>query len=158
MRHPFVRHRLCCGSGHWCRPGAACLIRGRRCRLPERASSLIFAEPLPSSRMRASTRWLTQRKSCLSVGTAFDPLHFIHEPLNHAIAKGSCCIHWQQPLHRQPTPQQKRSARQSHWPGQRLSIALSALAPRAFASRRPKSRASVNTTAMVESLWTRRSR
>ena len=29
---------------------------------------------------------LQQRKSCLSVGTAFDPLHFIHEPLYHAIA------------------------------------------------------------------------
>src|SRR6266487_3400845 len=31
---------------------------------------------------------LQQRKSRLSVGTAFDPLHFIHETLNHAIAPG----------------------------------------------------------------------
>jgi hypothetical protein len=31
---------------------------------------------------------LQQRKSCLAVGTAFDPLHFIHEPLHHAIAPG----------------------------------------------------------------------
>ncbi len=31
---------------------------------------------------------LQQRKARLSVGTAFDPLHFIHETLNHAIAPG----------------------------------------------------------------------
>src|SRR3989440_9154967 len=29
---------------------------------------------------------LQQRKARLSIGTAFDPLHFIHETLNHAIA------------------------------------------------------------------------
>ena len=31
---------------------------------------------------------LQQRKARLSVGTAFDPLHFIHETLNHSIAPG----------------------------------------------------------------------
>ena len=50
---------------------------------------------------------LQQREASLSIRTAFDPLHFIHEPLNHAIAKGSCCIHWQQPPHRQPTSSTK---------------------------------------------------
>jgi len=29
---------------------------------------------------------LEQRKARLSVGTAFDPFHFIHESLDHAIA------------------------------------------------------------------------
>jgi hypothetical protein len=50
--------------------------------------------------------------------------------------------------------QQKRGVRQSHWCGQRLSIAPSAPAPRVFASCRPKSCASSNTTEMIASLWT----
>src|SRR5258706_4017214 len=41
---------------------------------------------LPVSEQQDAT--LQQRKSRLSVGTAFDPLHFIHETLNHAIAPG----------------------------------------------------------------------
>jgi len=32
------------------------------------------------------TRRCNSGKSCLSVRTAFDPLHFLHETLNHAIA------------------------------------------------------------------------
>ena len=87
MSHPLVRSRLGCYSDFWCRPGAACLMRARRCRLPERASSLILAEPLPSSRTQQDAS-LQQRESCLSVGTTFDPLHFIHKPLHHAIAPG----------------------------------------------------------------------
>jgi hypothetical protein len=29
---------------------------------------------------------LKQRKACLSIRTAFDPLHFVHKPLDHAVA------------------------------------------------------------------------
>ena len=29
---------------------------------------------------------LEQRKACLPIGTAFDPLHLVNEPLNHAVA------------------------------------------------------------------------
>ena len=31
---------------------------------------------------------LEQRKSCLSIGAAFDPFHFVDEPLNHTVAPG----------------------------------------------------------------------
>ncbi len=86
MEHPFVRQLRCC-CGHWWRPGTACLMRGRRCRLAGRASSLIFAQWFRSLRMQQHAA-LEQRKSRLPVGTAFDPLHFIHEPLNHSIAPG----------------------------------------------------------------------
>jgi hypothetical protein len=97
---------------------------------------------------------LEQWEACLSIRTAFDPLHFIDESFNHAIAKGSNYTRWPQPPHHRPARRQKRSVPQSQWPGQRFSIALSVPAPRACASLRPKSCASVNTTAMVSSLWT----
>src|SRR6266516_799444 len=101
---------------------------------------------------------LEQRESCLSIRAAFDPFHFSDETYQHAITHrlgatigDSFCIIGQR-------ARQKRSVLQSHWPGQRLSIAPDATAPRACASLQPKSCASVNTTAIVESLWTRCSR
>jgi len=77
---------------------------------------------------------LQQRKSRLSVGTAFDPLHFIHETLNHSIAPGHAASIGNSLRIVSQRAQQKRLARQSHWSGQRLSIAPSAPAPRVFAA------------------------
>jgi hypothetical protein len=77
---------------------------------------------------------LEQRKARLSVGTAFDPLHFIHESLNHTIAPGhaasignSLCI-VSQPIDKSD------QLGNPDFPGQRLSIAPSAPAPRAGAA------------------------
>ena len=44
----------------------------------------LWATCLSGSRMQQDTA-LEQRKSCLSIGAAFDPFHLVNEPLDHAV-------------------------------------------------------------------------
>lgn len=58
-----------------------------RCRPLGGASPLIFAQRYRSLGMQQHAA-LEQRKASLPIRTAFDPLHFIDKPLNHAVTPG----------------------------------------------------------------------
>src|SRR5215469_14488967 len=59
------------------------------CTLGREPAGLRCLRSLPDVGLRVAwnkTRWLPQRKSRLPITAAFDPLHFIHKPLYHAVA------------------------------------------------------------------------
>src|SRR5258708_30346538 len=83
------------------------------------------------SRMQQHTA-LEQREACLSIRTAFDPFHFIDESLHHAVAPGhAASIDNSLRIVSQPIDKSDQLGNPD-FPGQRLSIAPSPPAHRAF--------------------------
>ena len=53
----------------------------------EPGEHFLWATCLSGSRMQQDTA-LKEGEACLPIGAAFDPFHFVDEPLNHTVAPG----------------------------------------------------------------------